>query len=171
MSFLCLKTSFISEAFCGIITYRKKMCAGVAVHILAREGCFMTRQELFEFVKQKYGTVPEYPWNDWNAVLRHSDNRKWYGVILEVGRDKIGLPGAGDVDVLNVKCDPILIGSYRTQYGFFPAYHMNKEKWLSILLGEPKLDDTIKELLALSFELTAPKKGKIKKNAEKEEIV
>lgn len=29
-------------------------------------------------------------WNDWNAVLRHTDNSKWYGLIMEVGRDKLG---------------------------------------------------------------------------------
>lgn len=131
----------------------------------------MTRQELFEFAKQRYGTVPEYPWSDWNAVLRRADNEKWYGVVVKVGRDKLGLADLGEVDILNVKCDPILIGSYRMQDGFFPAYHMNKEKWLSILLGEPKLDEAIKELLALSFELTAPKKGKQKKNAKEKEAV
>ena len=27
---------------------------------------------------QQYGTEPEYPWHDWNAVLRHNDNNKWY---------------------------------------------------------------------------------------------
>lgn len=35
---------------------------------------------------------------------------------------------------------------------------MNKEKWLSILLNQPELDDSIKKLLALSFELTETKK-------------
>ena len=44
---------------------------------------------------------------------------------------KIGLTGEGEVDILNVKCDPILSGSLRMQPGFFPAYHMNKEKWIS----------------------------------------
>lgn len=127
----------------------------------------MTREELFEWCKQQYGTEPEYPWHDWNAVLRHAENRKWYGAVLEVGRDKLGLPDPGNADLLNVKCDPMLVGSYHAQAGFFPAYHMNKEKWLSILLGEPKLDDAIKELLALSYELTTPKKGKTKKNVEK----
>ena len=33
---------------------------------------------------------------------------------------------------------------------------MNKEKWLSILLNEPELDAAIKNLLALSFDLTSP---------------
>lgn len=118
----------------------------------------MTRQEVFTWCRQQYGTEPEYPWNDWNAVLRHTDNQKWYGVILEVGRNKLGLSGDGEVDVLNVKCDPILIGSYRTQKEFFPAYHMNKENWLSVLLDKPELDEAIKELLALSYDLTTSKK-------------
>ena len=41
----------------------------------------MNRQEIFEWVKATYGTEPDYPWNDWNAVLRHKDNNKWYGVV------------------------------------------------------------------------------------------
>lgn len=129
----------------------------------------MTRQELFTWVRQQYGTEPEYPWNDWNAVLRHKNNNKWYAVVLEVGRDKLGLSHPGEVDVLNVKCDPILIGSYRTQAGFFPAYHMNKENWLSILLDKPKLDDSIKKLVALSYTLTAPKNRTRKTDAEETE--
>lgn len=121
----------------------------------------MTREEIFDWCRQKYSTEPEYPWNDKNAVLRHKDNNKWYAVVLEVGRDKLGLPDSDSskAEVLNVKCDPLLVGAYRTQNGFFPAYHMNKENWLSILLDEPKLDDSIRELVALSYSLTAPKKG------------
>ena len=126
----------------------------------------MTRQELFIWIRQQYGTEPEYPWHDWNAVLRHNDNNKWYGVVLEVSADKLGLPEAGIVDVLNVKSDPLLIGSLRGQDGYFPAYHMNKEKWLSIQLGKPELDDAIKDLLSLSYELTAPKKRKPKSSAK-----
>ena len=99
-------------------------------------------------------------------MLRHNDNNKWYGVVLEVSTDKLGLPEADIVDVLNVKSDPLLIGSLRGQDGYFPAYHMNKEKWLSIQLGKPELDDAIKDLLSLSYELTAPKKRKPKSSAK-----
>ena len=129
----------------------------------------MTRQELFTWIRQQYGTEPEYPWHDWNAVLRHNDNNKWYGVVLEVSADKLGLPEAGIIDVidvLNVKSDPLLIGSLRGQDGYFPAYHMNKEKWLSIQLGKPELDDAIKDLLSLSYALTAPKKRNPKSSAK-----
>ncbi|MCC2127564.1 MmcQ/YjbR family DNA-binding protein [Hominiventricola filiformis] len=65
-----------------------------------------------------------------------------------------------------MKSDPLLIGSLRGQDGYFPAYHMNKEKWLSIQLGKPELDDAIKDLLSLSYELTAPKKRKPKSSAK-----
>ena len=126
----------------------------------------MTRQELFTWIRLRYGTDPEYSWHDGIAVRRHNDNNKWYGVVLEVSADKLGLPEAGIIDVLNVKSDPLLIGSLRGQDGYFPAYHMNKEKWFSIQLGKPELDDAIKDLLSLSYELTAPKKRNLKSSGK-----
>jgi len=117
----------------------------------------MNRQEIFEWVKETYGTEPDYPWSDCNAVLRHKDNKKWYGVVLKVEESKLGLTGDKMADVLNVKCDPILIGSLRQQKGYFPAYHMNKESWISILLDGSVPLDEIKNLIDLSYGLTKKK--------------
>ena len=36
----------------------------------------MTRQKLFALAEKRYGTAPEYPWQDDNAVLRRKDNEK-----------------------------------------------------------------------------------------------
>ena len=101
----------------------------------------MERKELFEWAKEIYGAEPDYPWNDWNCVLRHKNNKKW------LQEDKT-------VDVLNIKCDPMMIGSLRMKEGFFPAYHMNKENWISILLDGTVSADEIKPLLELSYQLT-----------------
>lgn len=128
----------------------------------------MTREELFKWVQQQYGTVPEYPWKDENGVLRRMDNKKWYGVILAVPGNKIGLETDHSVELLNVKGDPFLIGSLRMQEGYFPAYHMNKEKWISILLGKPELDEAIRNLLDMSYQLTGPKRGRKKHSAPTE---
>lgn len=114
----------------------------------------MERKDVFSWVKEVYETEPDYPWNDWNAVLRHKGNNKWYGVVLEISEKKLGLTGEGIVDVINVKCDPVLIGSLREQSGFFPAYHMNKENWISILLDGSVPEDVIKNLINMSYELT-----------------
>ncbi len=117
----------------------------------------MNRQEVFDYVKERYGTEPDYPWADGNAVLRHRSNGKWYGLVMEVRRDRLGLSGGGTAEVLNVKCDPVLGGFLRGQEGFLPAYHMNKEKWLTILLDGTAPEEDIRNLLDASYELTAPK--------------
>lgn len=114
----------------------------------------MTRQEVFDYARQQYGTEPDYPWMDANAVLRHTNSKKWYAVILEVRRDKLGLDGEGILDILNVKCDPILIGSLRLKPGFHPAYHMNKEKWLTIRLDGSVSSAEIQDLIEMSYQLT-----------------
>ena len=87
-------------------------------------------------------------------MLRHQPSRKWYAVILEVGRSKLGLSGEGTVDVVNVKCDPLLSGTLRQEPGIFPAYHMNKEKWISILLDGSVDAELMKSLLEMSHQLT-----------------
>lgn len=117
----------------------------------------MTRQDLFSWVNDRYGTTPDYPWHSPNAVLRHKENKKWYAVVLEVTEDKLELPGEELVDVLNVKCEPMLIAALQLKDGFFPAYHMNKNSWISILLDGTVPDEDIKNLLELSFELTKSK--------------
>lgn len=116
----------------------------------------MNRHDVFEWCKREYGTEADFPWGDENAVLRHLYGKKWYGAVLTVRREKLGLKGEGVVDVLNLKCAPALIGSLRSQNGFFPAYHMNKEHWISVLLGAVPADE-IKSLIALSYELTSGK--------------
>ena len=78
---------------------------------------------------------------------------------------KLGMDGTGAVEVLNLKCDPAIIGMLRLKPGFFPAYHMNKEKWVSILLCGPAADNEIKGLIEFSYQLTVSRKKR--KNADK----
>lgn len=118
----------------------------------------MDRQQVFDYVKTAYGLAPDYPWKDDNAVLRHADNNKWFGVILAVKRGWLGLSGEGTMDVINVKCDPMLISSLREKEGYHAAYHMNKDKWISIRLDGSVPEDEIRNLIDFSFGLTETKK-------------
>ena len=79
---------------------------------------------------------------------------------MPVGRDKLGLTGDGTVDVLNVKCDPLLTGALRREPGILPAYHMNKDKWISVLLDGAVPQEEIFRLIDLSYQLTGPAKRK-----------
>lgn len=114
----------------------------------------MNRQELLDWVAEEYGITEEYPWQDENAILRHTSNRKWFAALLRVGRSRLGLSGSGCVDVVNLKCDPLLAASLRGKPGFFPAYHMNKDQWISILLDGSLTGAEILPLLEMSYRLT-----------------
>lgn len=51
----------------------------------------MKREEIFEYVKKQYGTVPEYLWekSPESAVLWQK-NGKWYAVLMQVEKSKLG---------------------------------------------------------------------------------
>ncbi len=76
---------------------------------------------------------------------------------MDIPRNRIGLRGTDTIDVVNLKCDPLLLGSVRTESGIFPAYHMNKENWVTAALDGSASDEIIKMLLDVSYELTVAK--------------
>ena len=95
------------------------------------------RDRLLAYVKRKYRVRPENLWLRFPdyAVLRHGDNGKWFGVVMEVPESALGLPGERRVHILNVKPgDPRLVDLLTHQPGFFRGWHMNRGHWVSILL-------------------------------------
>ena len=125
----------------------------------------MTREELKAYIFEEYGVVEDYPWENDNssAVFRHSDNKKWFAIVLKVSAEKLGINNGKIIDVVNVKCDNILIGSLIKESGFFPAYHMNKSCWITAALDGTADGEKIKWIVDMSFEATKNKvKNKLK---------
>ena len=124
----------------------------------------MNRDDLEQFINENYNAESDYPWPKYPnyKVFRHSNNRKWFALIMDIPKNKLGLPGTDIIDVVNFKCDPLLIGSLLKEAGFFPAYHMNKESWITVALDKSVNDDTIKMLLDMSYDATALKTHKKK---------
>ena len=114
----------------------------------------MDREEIFEYVKKQYGTISEYLWSSSpdSAVLRHH-NGKWYAVIMNVERSKLGLDGDDTVEIIDVKCDPEMTGMIIQTYGFLPGYHMNKQHWITILLDGTVGESKILDFLDMSYDL------------------
>lgn len=114
------------------------------------------REAVIQWAEERYGTEPEALWPRFpnHLALRHRENRRWYALLMEVPARALGLPGEGRVDILNVKCDPLLVGSLRQHPGILPAYHMNKERWISILLDGSVEGTSVFELLEMSHRLT-----------------
>ncbi|GIO26580.1 MmcQ/YjbR family DNA-binding protein [Ornithinibacillus bavariensis] len=116
----------------------------------------INRNEIFAYVKEKFDSEPDYPWLKFPnyAVLRHNGNGKWYGLIMNVPRIKLGLSGEGSIDIINLKCDPGFNSLLRNEQGILPAYHMNKEHWITIVLDSLFPKEEIYNLINWSYDLT-----------------
>lgn len=125
----------------------------------------MNKEQLRRFIKERYDVEDEYPWLKYpgHAVFRHLDNRKWFALVMSIPQQKLGLPGNEMIDVVNVKCDPALIGALQREPGIFPAYHMNKANWLTLALDGSLEEDNLLWLLDMSYQLTAGKKESTKR--------
>lgn len=128
----------------------------------------MNATELKAYIAQTYAADAEYPWAQYPnyAVFRHGGNQKWFALLMELPQAHLGLQEDGVIQIVNLKCDLILTGSLREKPGFFPAYHMNKQHWITVSLDGQVSDDELKILLDMSFELTAVKAKKRKTATE-----
>lgn len=122
----------------------------------------MTKQSFLEYCLQTYGTVADYPFEDdfETAVLRHAESRRWYALVMRVPRRKFGQESDEAVEVVNLKLPTEMFGSFGAADGVYPAYHMNKLHWISVLLPDA-CDDLLQFLVGVSFEATKrPARGK-----------
>ena len=115
----------------------------------------MTKQEFLRYCLNTYGTSPDYPFDEdfETAVLRHVDNRKWYALVMRVSRRKFGFESDEVIDVVNLKLPTEMFGSFGAADGMYPAYHMNKLHWISVLLPDAP-NDVVQFLTNASFEAT-----------------
>ena len=115
------------------------------------------RDEVLRYALKRYGTEAEHLWLKFPeyAVLRHKDNKKWYALIMDVPREKLGLSGGGNVDIMEIKCDPLMGGSLRAERGILPAYHMHRGNWVTVLLDGSVERDALLTLLDMSYDRTA----------------
>ena len=116
----------------------------------------MNRQDLVAYLTNTYDITGEHLFARYPnfQVFRHTGNRKWFVVLMDIPRKNLGLTGEGEISVVNLKCDTRLIGSFREEPGIFPGWHMNKAHWLSVALDGTVDDEKIKFLVDMSYELT-----------------
>lgn len=123
------------------------------------------RKQLFQYVKETYNAAPEYLWMRFPdyAVFRHTDNGKWFGIVMNVSKEKLGFDGDERVDILNVKLpDPLLAEMLVQQSGYFRGYHISRGNWVSILLDGSVPFDDICRWLEESYLTTASRQQKQK---------
>ena len=127
----------------------------------------MKKQQIISYCLDAYGTSPDYPFDEdfETAVLRHADNRKWYALVMRVSRRKFGFDSDEVIDVVNLKLPTEMFGSFGAADGVYPAYHMNKLHWISVLLPDAP-DDVVQFLVNVSYEATRKKQQLKRRNKD-----
>lgn len=111
-------------------------------------------EQLLSYAKDKYQTIPEYPWKDSPTfcTLKTNKKQKWYGLFMQIPYKVLGLKKEGLVAVVNLKNDFEVIEPLIDHKHFFPAYHMNKKHWFSVLLDNELDINIVKKLLDESYQ-------------------
>ena len=116
----------------------------------------MTKQKLAAYLTEIYGITGEYLFARYPnfQVFRHNGKKKWFAAIMDIPGKNLGLTGNDEISVVNLKCDPRMIGSFRMETGIFPGWHMNKAHWITVALDGSVEDEKIRFLVDMSYELT-----------------
>lgn len=124
-----------------------------------KDNCFDTNYYIFDqsnriskYIKDKYNIDSEFLWekSPGCGVFRNKKNNKWFGIIMNVDLSKLDNK-SGEVEIINLKLDPEKIKILLKKNGFYKAYHMNKNDWISILLNDTLTDDEIISLVDESY--------------------
>ena len=138
----------------------EKILADVAANCFDDE-IFKSAQttRLVDYIQTNFAETPEFLWEKFPnyAVFRRKDNRKWYAVIMSVPRNKLGLDGAEELEILNLRVEPQELDKIFDDEKYFRGWHMNKRSWLTLRLDETLSFEEISARLAKSYQLAARK--------------
>ena len=112
--------------------------------------------EVIDYCKSKYGENSVNPFKKHPDILAFvNEKNKWYALFLDVDYSKLNKNTdiTTKVKILNVKYPTDKILEIIDNKNIFPAYHMNKKHWISIVLDKNIKLETIKELIDISYSL------------------
>lgn len=146
----------------------------IAIHCF-EETYFIYDQtnRIAEKIINKYQTLPEFLWEDTPgcAVFRSANSQKWFGLIMNIDKSKLD-NGTGEIEILNVKLPEEKISELIEQEGYYRCYHMNKKKWITIILDDTLSDEQIMEHIDESYQLISnPKEWLVPANPQYYDII
>lgn len=112
--------------------------------------------EIIDYCNNKYGGNHVNPFKKHPDILAMvNEKNKWYSLFLDVEYNKLNKNTdiTTKVKILNVKYPVDKILEIIDNKNIFPAYHMNKKHWISIVLDKNIKFKAIKELIDISYSL------------------
>ena len=112
--------------------------------------------EIIDYCNKKYGENHVNPFKKHPEILAFvNEKNKWYALFSDVDYNELNKNTdiTTKVKILNVKHHTDEISDIIDNQNIFPAYHMNKKHWISIVLDKNIKLETIKELIDISYSL------------------
>ena len=118
----------------------------------------MTKQQAIAYIRNNYGVEEDYPWEDLDAfVFRHRASKKWFCLFMDVSASCLGIDDKENITIVNLKAPRDMRDDLLREDGIYPAYHMNKQHWISLDLRRAD-EKMLGVLIDISFKATAMKK-------------
>ena len=116
-------------------------------------------KEIIKYVKEKYNDDLEYLWKKFpkNAVWRNKNNNKWYGSLLVLEENKLGIESDKIIDIIDLRYPKDNIKEIIDNKKIYEGYHMNKDNWITIRLNESVDIKEIFKLIDNSYALSLEK--------------
>lgn len=113
-------------------------------------------KEIICYVSKKYHDELEYLWEkfDHNAIWRNQKNKKWYGILLTISEEKLGIKSDKEVEIIDLRFQKENIENIIDGKTIFPGYHMNKKSWITIKLDDSMETNRICDLIDNSYRLS-----------------
>ncbi|WIK65854.1 MmcQ/YjbR family DNA-binding protein [Globicatella sanguinis] len=113
------------------------------------------RKIVFDFVRAELNTKLETPWAKHPEfyLMKTANRQKWYGLMMRISYQLLDSQQPGIVDVLNLKAPPLQIVDLIDHQTFYPAYHMNKKHWVSVVVDEKINLEQLQALIRQSYQL------------------
>ncbi len=112
-------------------------------------------QMVIEFIRNTYGDELEFLWSKspGNAVWRRKDSQKWYGTILTIAGNKVGLETSDIVEIIDLRMKKEQAEEVLARKHYYPGWHMNKKSWYTIVLDGSVSDEELLRGIQESYEL------------------
>ena len=117
-------------------------------------------KEIIKYIKDKYNDDLEFLWDKLPeaAIWRNKKNNKWYGLLMKINKDKLGLKDDELIESINLKYNKNMVHNIVNNKNIFPGYHMNKSSWITIILDASINSSEIYKLIDNSYNLSISNK-------------
>ena len=122
-----------------------------------RAKCFISqdiKEKYLDFLHSYFNAPGDTPWEeqgDNSSTVYRCPNNKWFALLMQIKFKNLGFESDEPVWAVNLKAENV--ETITDKKSIFPAYHMNKKYWITVLLTAITDFDKLCELTKKSYSL------------------